>query len=122
MDAEDVAVARHKIQIVPAFGSVASHTYPEAPGFEGGVELIRHAQPRIIRDGISVPLFERALLHPIRPDIPDGFGSVWRERDGLRIVIIPHPELYRGRALVKTVYRVGTRANARMRGRLVTVP
>jgi hypothetical protein len=61
-------------------------------------------------DGISQEVFDKAL--PTRPDVPDGMNILWRERDGLPIVIITNPTPNRGAKLVKTVYRVQRQASA----------
>jgi hypothetical protein len=47
------------------------------------------------------------------PDIPDGLDILWRQRDGLRIVILTHPTPNLGAMLVKTVYRIEEQASAR---------
>jgi hypothetical protein len=65
------------------------------------------------REGIPSEAFERALLQPVKPDIPDGADILWRERDGLRIVILTNPTPNVGAKLVKTVYRVQAQARAR---------
>jgi hypothetical protein len=65
------------------------------------------------REGIPPEAFERALLEPVKPDIPDGADILWRERDGLRIVILTNPTPNVGAKLVKTVYRVQAQARAR---------
>ena len=65
------------------------------------------------REGILPEAFERALLQPVKPDIPDGADILWRERDGLRIVILTNPTPNVGAKLVKTVYRVQVQARAR---------
>jgi hypothetical protein len=52
-------------------------------------------------------------LQPVKPDIPDGADILWRERDGLRIVILTNPTPNVGAKLVKTVYRVQVQAKAR---------
>jgi hypothetical protein len=62
--------------------------------------------------GISQEAFDRVLLEPIRSDTPDGADIVWRERDGLRIVILTNPTPNRGAVLVKTVYRIEEQARA----------
>ena len=54
----------------------------------GNVALSRHAQKRMEEDKISQDAFERALLTPIKQDIRDGSDILWRERDGIRIVIL----------------------------------
>jgi hypothetical protein len=62
--------------------------------------------------GITQEEFERVLLDPIRPDIPDGMDVLWRERDGLRVVVLMKPTPNLGARLVKTVYRVTSQARA----------
>jgi hypothetical protein len=52
-----------------------------------------------------------------RPDVPDGLDILWRERDGLRIVILTNPTPNIGAKLVKTVYRVEKHASAIRRRR-----
>jgi len=63
------------------------HFYREVPRL-GNVAVSRHAQARMEADGITQEAFDRALLTPTHPDIPDGADVLWRERDGLRIVIL----------------------------------
>jgi Domain of unknown function (DUF4258) len=82
----------------------------------GNVAVSRHAQTRMEEDGISQEAFDKALLEPTQSDVPDGMDIVWRERDGLRIVIITNPTPNVGAKLVKTVYRVESQASA-MRSR-----
>lgn len=79
----------------------------------GNVAVSRHAQQRMDDEGVSQEVFEKCLLNPIKPDIPEGADMVWRERDGLRIVILLNPVPFRGAKLVKTVYRVKPQAVAR---------
>jgi hypothetical protein len=55
------------------------------------------------------------MLHPSKPDIPDGADVLWRERDGLRIVILTNPTPNTGAKLVKTVYRIERQARAHVR-------
>jgi hypothetical protein len=43
----------------------------------------------------------------------DGADILWRERDGIRIVIFENPTPPSGAKLVKTVYRVEAQAKAR---------
>ena len=88
-----------------------THFYRDVKGL-GNVAVSRHAQARMEADGISQDAFERALLEPIRPDTPDGADILWRERDGLRIVILTNPTPNRGAKLIKTVYRVQAQASA----------
>jgi len=79
----------------------------------GNVAVSRHAQARMLEDGIHPDAFTRALLEPVRPDVRDGTDVLWRERDGLRIVILTNPTPDLGAVLVKTVYRVERQAAAR---------
>ena len=65
------------------------------------------------REGVPPDVFERTLLHPTKPDVADGMDVLWREREGLRIVILTHPMPNRGSKLVKTVYRIEQQAKAR---------
>jgi hypothetical protein len=78
----------------------------------GNVAVSRHAQARMEADGISQWAFDKALLEPTSPDVPDGIDILWRERDGLRIVIVTNPTPNTGAKLVKTVYRVQRQASA----------
>ena len=87
------------------------HFYKNVMGL-GNVAVSRHAQSRMERDGISQEAFDRVLLAPIRPDVPDGADIVWRERDGIRAVILTNPTPNIGAKLVKTVYRVQDQAKA----------
>jgi hypothetical protein len=79
----------------------------------GNVAVSRHAQEQIEQNAIPVEAFEKALLQPVQPDIPDGLDILWRQRDGLRIVILTHPTPNLGAMLVKTVYRIKEQASAR---------
>ena len=89
-----------------------NHFYREVPGL-GNVAVSRHAQGRAEEDGISQEAFDRVLLDPLTADVPDGAEIVWRERDGIRLVILTNPTPNRGAVLVKTVYRVEAQAKAR---------
>ena len=79
----------------------------------GNVAVSRHAQERMRADGVPLELFERVLLMPNKPDLAEGADMVWRERDGLRVVILTKPVPDVGAKLVKTVYRVKPQARAR---------
>jgi hypothetical protein len=79
----------------------------------GNVAVSRHAQNQLVRYGIPETAFTRALLEPTKPDILEGSDIIWRERDGLRIVILANPVPFRGAKLVKTVYRIAKQAQAR---------
>ena len=75
--------------------------------------MSRHAQAQMDRLGITTHLFERALLTLTRPDVMDGADVLWRERDGVRIVVLTDPTPNVGAKLVKTVFRVEQQARAR---------
>jgi hypothetical protein len=96
----------------PTEPETRQHFYRDVPRL-GNVAVSRHAQANMIADGITQEAFDRTLLTPTRPDIPDGADVVWRERDGLRIVILMNPVPNHGARLVKTVYRVEKQARAR---------
>src|SRR4051812_36436482 len=84
------------------------HFYENVPRL-GNVAVSRHAQAQMIEAGISQEAFDRVLLEPTRPDIPDGADILWRECDGLRLVILLNPTPNRGAKLIKTVLpRTGT--------------
>jgi hypothetical protein len=42
-------------------------------------------------DNISQGAFERVLFGPVKPDVREGGDILWRERDGIRIVILENP-------------------------------
>jgi hypothetical protein len=88
------------------------HHFPNVKGL-GNVAVSRHAQNQLVRHGIPEAVFTRVLLEPIKPDVFEGNDIIWRERDGLRIVILSNPVPSRGAKLVKTVYRVAEQAQAR---------
>jgi len=58
-------------------------------------------------------LLSAFLLTPVKQDIRDGADILWRERDGIRIVILENPIPSTGAKLVKTVYRIQAQAKAR---------
>jgi hypothetical protein len=90
---------------------VRTHYYRAVPGL-GNVAVSRHAQDRMIGARISQEEFDQALLHPIEPDIEDGHDVLWRERNGVRVIILMKPTPWKGAVLVKTVYRVEAQAVA----------
>jgi hypothetical protein len=98
----------------PESSETRTHFYRNIPGL-GNVAVSRHAQSQMINAGITQEAFDKALLQPTRPDTPDGADVLWRERDGLRIVILTNPTPNAGAQLVKTVYRVERQARAHAR-------
>jgi hypothetical protein len=88
-----------------------NHFYRDVPNL-GHVAVSRHAQQRAEEDGISQEAFDRVLLTPVAPDTPDGSEILWRERDGIRLVILTNPTPNTGAKLVKTVYRIEAQAKA----------
>ena len=89
-----------------------THFYRNVPKL-GHVAVSRHAQRRMEEDKISQEAFERVLLTPVKPDVREGTEILWRERDGIRIVILENPSPPSGAKLVKTVYRIEAQAKAR---------
>jgi hypothetical protein len=92
-------------------GSSVKHFYRDVPGL-GNVAVSRHAQARAEEEGISQEAFDRVLLSPVTPDVPDGLDILWRERDGIRLVILTNPTPDLGAKLIKTIYRVEAQARA----------
>ena len=89
-----------------------SHFYRNVPKL-GHVAVSRHAQKRMEEDNINPEVFERVLLTPVKPDVREGADILWRERDGIRIVVLENPTPPTGAKLVKTVYRIEAQAKAR---------
>ena len=79
----------------------------------GSVVVSHHALKRIEEEGISEELFKKVLLTPIGSDTPDSLDIVWRERNGIRLVINIDPDVNSGAKVVKTVYRIQAQAKAR---------
>jgi hypothetical protein len=90
------------------------HYYENVKGL-GNVAVSRHAQARMKAAGISDEQFERTLLTPTRPDVHEPGDVVWRERNGVRLVILTNPTPNNGAVLVKTVFKVQAQATARRR-------
>ena len=87
-----------------------THYFENVAGL-GHVAVSRHAQDRMQEDRIPESVFRDVLMNG--DTIPDGHAVVWREKDGVRIVILRRPEPFAGAMLVKTVYRVEGSARAR---------
>ena len=88
------------------------HYFANVPGL-GNVAVSRHAQERMAQDGISENELKEALLHGTIT--PDGQDVIWREKDGVRVVIIKKPKPFRGAMLATTIYRVKAAAKANKR-------
>jgi hypothetical protein len=78
------------------------HYYEDVPGL-GNVAVTRHAQDKAIQGGFH-KRFDDILRNGV--DTPDGMDIVWREKGGIRLVILLNPVPFRGAVLVKTAYRV----------------
>jgi hypothetical protein len=85
------------------------HYFPNVPGL-GNVALSRHVQDRMDQDGISENELRDALLRGATT--PDGQEVVWREKGGVRVVILRKPTPFRGAMLATTIYRVKAAARA----------
>ena len=88
------------------------HYFPNVPGL-GNVALSRHAQERMVQDGISENELKDVLLRGTTT--PDGQEVVWREKGGVRVVILRKPTPFRGAMLATTIYRVTAAAKAQRR-------
>jgi hypothetical protein len=97
---------------VETLANTLEHYFPDVPGL-GNVALSRHAQERMERDGISEHELNEALLHGVTT--PDGQEVVWREKNGVRVVILRKPTPFRGAMLATTIYRVKPAAKAQKR-------
>jgi len=75
----------------------------EIPGV-GDVELSRHAVNRVTADKIPENVFWEVLMRG--EVIHEGPDIVWKTGKGIRIVILMRPSPYRGRALVKTAFKL----------------
>ena len=76
----------------------------------GNVAVTRHAQAKAEEFGITEQQFIEVLLKG--SDSPDGMDMLWRERNGIRLVIILYPMPDRGARLVKTLYRIKAQEKA----------
>jgi hypothetical protein len=67
----------------------------------------------MVQDGISENELKEVLLHGATT--PDGQEVVWREKDGVRVVILRKPAPFKGAMLATTIYRVTAAAKAKKR-------
>jgi hypothetical protein len=88
------------------------HYFADVPGL-GNVAISRHAQTRMIEDGISEREFVDALFNG--DTVPDGQEVVWRQKGGVRVVILRRPTPFAGAMLATTMYRIGQAARATKR-------
>lgn len=79
------------------------HYYARVPRL-GNVAVSRHAQDRMLAEGISESAFEAVLYRGHL--IPDGPNITFIERDGIRLVLECHPKPFRGAGLIKTAFRI----------------
>lgn len=75
--------------------------------------LSRHAQEEAAADGITDEQIRGVLMEPEGEDIPDGSKAVFRQKNGVRLVILLDPVPYRGAKLVVTLYRIKPQASAK---------
>jgi hypothetical protein len=83
--------------------------FEDVPGI-GNVAVSRHAQERAESEGITNRAFEQVLEKGAT--VQEGAGVLWRELNGIRLVILTRPDPFRGAALVKTCFRVQEQAKA----------
>ena len=79
------------------------HFYRDVPKL-GNVALSRYAQDRAVEDRISEEEIKKVLFEG--RDRPDGQDVLWRERCGVRLVVLLHPVPDCGAWLVTTLFRV----------------
>lgn len=93
------------IRIVEMKKQKRKYFYEKVPGL-GNVAVSRHAQSRMDELGISQEAFEDILLNtPRDKDIEESGGVIWRQANGIRLIIIT-PSDFRGAKLIKTVYKI----------------
>lgn len=78
------------------------HFYRNVPGL-GNVAVSRHAQQKMLDDGVSEHTFVGVLF--AGETVPDGLDVVKRRGQGIEIVVLLNPKPTSGAKLVKTVYR-----------------
>lgn len=86
------------------------HYWHDVPGL-GNVAVSRHAQEKMLEQGVDETRFADCLHKGT--DTPDGLEAVWREKNGLRLVILLQPKPFRGAKLVKTAYLVKAQEKAK---------
>jgi hypothetical protein len=86
------------------------HYYENVPQL-GNVALSRHTQDRLAADGVTDETVADVLANG--DTIPDGQDVVWREKDGVRLVIVKRPTPFRGAALATTGFRVKEQLRSR---------
>jgi hypothetical protein len=67
----------------------------------------------MLEDGVSENEVKEALLRGTTK--PDGQEVVWREKDGVRVVILRKPTPFKGAMLATTIYRIRATAKAHRR-------
>src|SRR3954454_13271975 len=82
------------------------HFYEDVPRL-GNVAVSRHAQAQMIEAGISQEAFDRVLLEPTRPDIPDGRTFYGVSATGCASSSLPTRRRTEGRSSLRrfTAYR-----------------
>ena len=86
------------------------HFFKDVPRL-GNVAVSRHAQAKAEEFDISEQKFKDVLFKG--QDAPDGMDMLWRERNGIRLVILLSPTQYTGARLVKTLYKVKAQERSR---------
>jgi hypothetical protein len=89
-----------------------NHFYRDVPKL-GNIVITRHAQAQAEKWGITDEDIKRALFSPSGPDIPDGLDVIWRQANGVRLVVLTKPFPDRGAKVVKTVFRIQPQATPR---------
>jgi len=77
----------------------------------GNVAITRHAQDRLVNDGVTDEQVEDVLMHG--HDRPDGNSVVWREKNRIRLVIETKPLVNSGAVVCFTGFRVKAQERSR---------
>ena len=89
------------------------HFYENVPGL-GNVAISRHAQVKILELGLSDFFVEKLLRDGSHWDsIKEGEDIIWKERMGIRAVILTKPVPDRGAKLVKTIFKIEPQKDAK---------
>jgi hypothetical protein len=87
----------------PLWNSFLTHFYRDVPGL-GNVAVSRHAQERLEQAGVTPQIADDVMM--TGDTIPDGHDTIFRQKHGVRFVIIKRPTPFRGAALATTAFRI----------------
>jgi len=86
------------------------HYFADLPNL-GNIAVSRHAQDQCVRYGITEEKFKDVLLHG--KEVIESNDILYRQKDGIRVVILTKPTPNMGAKLVKTCFRIEQQAKAK---------